>query len=245
MSIHPAASTGFSRAAAAYERGRPEYPAEAVDWLVRELDIGPGRTVIDLAAGTGKLTRALLPTEATVVAVEPIAEMRALIEGVETFDGRADTMPFPERWADAVTVGQAFHWFATDEAVAEIARVLKPGGGLALIWNSRDETDRLQAAIGRLLVPHAGDVARHYGPQWRDPLDRSPDFGPIVSNDFEQRQEVDEDGLVDRFCSVSFIAALEQEPRAEIEARLRALARERGGRVTLPYVTEVFVTRRR
>src|SRR5207237_4398188 len=99
-----------SRAAGAYERGRPGYPQVAIDWLARELDLRPGVTVVDLAAGTGKLTRMLLPTGATVVAVEPVVEMRALIEGAETVDGRADAMPFPGEAVDGVSVATAFDW---------------------------------------------------------------------------------------------------------------------------------------
>jgi SAM-dependent methyltransferase len=244
MSIHPTASAGFSKVAAAYARGRPEYPQAAIDWLARELDLRPGRRVVDLAAGTGKLTRALVPTGATVVAVEPVAEMRALIEGVEALDGRADAMPFPEEWADAVTVGQAFHWFATDEALAEIHRVLRPGGGLGLIWNSRDQDDPLQQEITRLLEPLAFVVTSFYEQAWQAPFERTDLFGPLVEATFEQRQDLDEQGLVDRFLSVSYIATAPEAERARVEARLRELARERDGRVTLPYVTEAYVTRR-
>ena len=243
--IHPTAAAGFSRAADAYERGRPEYPAAAVDWLARELDLSPGRRVIDLAAGTGKLTRALLPTGATVAAVEPVAEMRALIEGVETFDGRADAMPFPEGWADAVTVAQAFHWFATEEALAEIHRVLEPGGGLGLIWNNRVRDDPVQAAVDELTDPLIGDVQRLYDDAWRRVIDGSTLFGPLVEATFAHEQLLDEQGLVDRSLSNSYVASAPQERREEIEARLRALVRERGGRVLVPYVTSTHVTRRR
>ncbi len=201
--------------------------------------------MVDLAAGTGKLTRALVPTGATVVAVEPVAEMRALIEGVEALDGRAEAIPLPDGSADAVTVGQAFHWFATDAALAEIHRVLRPGGALGLIWNSRDDEDELQRAITDLIHPLAGDVTSYYGDAWREPFGHTALFGPLEEASFPQSQELDEQGLVDRFLSVSYIASATEEQRAAVEARLRALARERGGRVTLPYVTSVHVTRRR
>jgi SAM-dependent methyltransferase len=243
--IHPTAAAGFSRAADAYERGRPEYPAAAVDWLARELDLAPGRRVIDLAAGTGKLTRALVPTGATVVAVEPVAEMRALIEGVEALDGRADAMPFPEEWADAVTVGQAFHWFATQEAVAEIHRVLKPGGGLGLIWNGRIRDDPVQVEVDELVDPLVGDVRRLYDDAWRGVIDESPLFGPLDGATFAHEQLLDEQGLVDRVLSTSYVASAPQERRDEVEAGLRAIVRARGGQVRVPYVTTTHVTRRR
>jgi SAM-dependent methyltransferase len=242
MSIHPTASAGFSKAAADYERGRPDYPQAAVDWLTERLDLRPSVTVVDLAAGTGKLTRALLPTGATVVAVEPVAEMRALIEGAEALDGRADAMPFPEGWADAVTVGQAFHWFANEESVREIARVLKPGGGLGLIWNSRVREDPIQAAIGELIDPLAGDVSRLYDDAWRPVLEAGVAFGPIAEARFDHTQELDEQGLVARVLSTSYVAIAPAERQLEIEAKLRELAS--GGQVRLPYLTQAFVTRK-
>ena len=243
--IHPTAAAGFARAADAYERGRPAYPAAAVAWLARELDLVPGRRVIDLAAGTGKLTRPLVRTGATVVAVEPVAEMRALIDGVEALDGRADAMPFPEGWADAVTVGQAFHWFATGEALAEIHRVLKPGGGLGLIWNGRVREDPVQVAVDELIDPLVGDVQRLYDDAWRAVIEESALFGPLVESSFPHEQVLDEPGLVDRVLSTSYVASAPPARRDEVEAGLRAIVRERGGQVVVPYVTSTHVTRRR
>jgi SAM-dependent methyltransferase len=199
-------------------------------------------TVVDLAAGTGKLTRALLPTGATVVAVEPVAEMRALIEGAEALDGRAEAMPFPEEWADAVTAGQAFHWFANDEALAEIHRVLKPGGSLGLIWNGRIHSDPIQAEIDTLIDPLVGTVKRVSDGAWRSVLERSELFGPIAEAHFDHAQEVDEQGLVDRVLSISYVAAAPDADRSEIESRLRELAG--GAAVRLRYDTQVFVTRK-
>ena len=241
-SIHPTASAGFSRAADAYERGRPDYPQAAVDWLARELDLRPGVTVVDLAAGTGKLTRARLPTGATVVAVEPVAEMRALIEGAETVDGRADAMPFPEEWADAVTVAQAFHWFANGESVREIARVLKPSGALALIWNSRMHDHPLQAEIDELTRELAAEVTTLYDDAWRGAIERSGLFGPLVESRFEHEHELDEQGVVDRVLSTSYVATAPAERQREIEARLREVVG--GESVRLPYLTMGFVTRK-
>jgi ubiquinone/menaquinone biosynthesis C-methylase UbiE len=241
-SIHPTASTGFSRAAEAYERGRPDYPQAAVDWLAGELDLRPGVTVVDLAAGTGKLTRALLPTGATVVAVEPVAEMRALIDGAETVDGRADAMPFPEEWADAITVAQAFHWFANDESVREIARVLKPAGALGLIWNGRVHDDPLQAEIDELTRELATEVTTLYDDAWRGAIEASGLFGPLAESTFEHAQELDEQGVVDRVLSTSYVAVAPAAQQSAIEARLREVV---GGRtVRLPYVTTAFVTRK-
>ena len=148
---------GYARSAAAYERGRPGYPPAAVDFLAARLRLGPGRTVVDLAAGTGKLTRPLLATGAQVVAVEPVAEMRAALPaGARAVDGTAEAMPLSAGSADAVAVAQAFHWFDGDAALAEIHRVLRPGCSLALVWNRRRMDDPLNQAIEDLLAPYRG-----------------------------------------------------------------------------------------
>jgi SAM-dependent methyltransferase len=133
------AAPSFARSADAYEHARPGYAPEAVAFLVDRLGLGSGRVVVDLAAGTGKLARQLLPSGARVVAVEPLAEMRSLIPaGIESLDGTAEAIPLPNACADAVTVGQAFHWFDAEAALREIERVSRPGGLLALVSNRRD-----------------------------------------------------------------------------------------------------------
>lgn len=241
---HPAAR-GFGPAAEAYERGRPDYPAAAVSALVERLELRPGRMVLDLAAGTGKLTRALVPTGATIVAVEPIPEMRAQLEkrvpGVVAMTGTAERIPLGDAYVDAVTVASAFHWFRTDEALREIHRVLRPGGGLALIWNTRDEHDPLQAAISALLQPLADETPRRRGRDWRAVLDESGLFTPCETSVYRHRQELDEDGLVDRVLSISVVASASASRRAEIDQQVRALARDREGHMVLPYLTELYL----
>ena len=168
--VHPSAATGFARSVEAYERARPEYPPEAIAWLARELDLRPGRTVVDLAAGSGKLTRPLAALGCEVIAIEPVAEMRAAIgPAARALDGTAEAMPLPDDSADAVTVGQAFHWFDGPKALAEIERVLRPGGALALVWNRRpSESSELHAAISALIAPYRGDAPAHASGAWRD-----------------------------------------------------------------------------
>src|SRR4029450_13324531 len=126
---------GCAGSAEAYAGGRPGYPAAAVAWLARRLALGPGRTVVDLGAGTGQLSRLLGETGARVVAVEPVEEMRTLLTGVEVLAGTAESIPLPDASADAVTAAQAFHWFDGPTALAEIAGVLAPGGAPAPVWN--------------------------------------------------------------------------------------------------------------
>jgi SAM-dependent methyltransferase len=200
--------------------------------------------VIDLAAGTGKLTQQLVLTGATVIAVEPLDEMRAKLEqalpDVEALKGTAESMPLPEASADAVTVAQAFHWFDVAAALAEIHRVLRPEGALALIWNSRSVEDPLHEGIDELLAPYRQQTPSERERRWRGEFERSPLFGPMEERTFSHMQRVDRQGLADRFASVSFIAALPEDERAELIDKLVGLAGDREV-VDLPYNTDVFV----
>ena len=179
--------------------------------IVSKLDLRPGRTVLDLAAGTGKLTRLLVPSGANVIAIEPVREMRQELEqrvpGIVALAGTAERMPLTDGYVDAVTVGQAFHWFRQDEALREIQRVLRPGGGLALIWNARDERHPVQAALSELIDPLEGDAPRRKQRDWRSLLGDSGLFERCERALFEHEQVVDEQGLVERVVSISFIAA--------------------------------------
>jgi SAM-dependent methyltransferase len=241
--VHPAAARGFSRAAEAYELGRPGYPRDALDWLAGRLGLAPGRTVLDLAAGTGKLTRELLRTRASVVAVEPVAEMRSLLPAeARILAGTAEAIPLEEGSVDAVTVAQAFHWFDADSALVEIHRVLRAGGRLALVWNRRG-SDQLDTAIEELLAPLRGDVPTHRDSAWQAALERTELFGPPDERSFGNSQELDAEGLAARIGSISFVAALDVGPREELLRRVRALAR--GGSVELGYSTDVEVFGRR
>jgi SAM-dependent methyltransferase len=241
--LHPS-TRGFA-AADVYERGRPDYPAPAVERIVSRLGLGPGRTVLDLAAGTGKLTRLLIPSGATIVAVEPVREMRAELErrvpGVAALAGTAERIPLADGYVNAVTVGQAFHWFKPDEALREIHRVLQPGGGLALIWNARDDRDPVQAALSDVFAPLEAGTPRRQHRDWRALLDGSSLFGPCDVALFEHRQEVDEDGLVGRVLSTSFVAAAADDVRAGVERRVRKLARDFPRPIVLLYVTELYL----
>jgi SAM-dependent methyltransferase len=237
--VHRAAATGFARSVEAYERGRPDYPHEAIAYLQRELDLRPGRIVVDLAAGSGKLTRQLATLGCEVIAVEPVDEMRAAIgEGIQALEGTAEAIPLPADSADAVTVAQAFHWFDGPKALAEIARVLRPGGALALVWNRRPvESSPLHAAISEIIDPYRRDTPAHATGAWRDAFVDSE----LTEWTHAWSQRMDADALADRVGSTSFIAALDDEERERVLARVRALAAD--GPVDLPYVCEVHVWR--
>ena len=243
--VHDAAARGFSRSADAYDRARPDYPPAAVAWLAERLGLWPGRTVVDLAAGTGKLTRPLAATGAEVVAIEPVAEMRARIgdAAARSLDGTAEAVPLPDASADAVTVAQAFHWFDGPAALAEIHRVLRPGGALALVWNRRPLENPVHAAIERIVAPYRGDAPAHRSGAWRAAFDATTLFGPLEERTFTHSRPHDADALADRVGSTSFVAALDDGPHAEVIAAVRALAAE--GAVDVPYVCEVLVCDRR
>jgi ubiquinone/menaquinone biosynthesis C-methylase UbiE len=237
--VHPSAATGFARSVEAYERARPEYPPEAIAWLADELDLRAGRTVVDLAAGSGKLTRPLAALGCEVIAIEPVAEMRAAIgPTARALDGTAEAMPLPDDSADAVTVGQAFHWFDGPRALAEIERVLRPGGALALVWNRRpSESSALHAALTEIMAPYRGDAPGHASGAWREAFAGRE----LTERQFEFTQRLDADGLADRAASTSFIAALDDAEREPLLTRVRALAPD--GPVDVPYECEIHVWR--
>jgi SAM-dependent methyltransferase len=241
LNIHPSAAVGFASGADVYERARPSYPQEAIDWLVARTGLGPESTVVDLGAGTGKLTRLLLPSGARVIAVEPIAEMRAHIEGAEVLDGTAEAIPLPDGTADIVTVAQALHWFDQDRALPEIHRVLREHGSLVLFWNMRDLDDPIQRGIEELLGPMRKDVPGQILGAWREPLARSPLFGAETKGEFRIEQQFTTDDLCDRVASTSFVAALPAVDREELLVRVRALTHGVPEPFAFPYKTEVHL----
>ena len=183
--------------------------------------------VLDLAAGTGVLTR-------------PLAEMRAALpDGVRALDGVAEGIPLPDGSVDLVTVGQAFHWLDGDAALAEIHRVLRAGGRLAMLWNRRVHDDPVNEAI---VAPHRGDTPAERTGAWRAAFERTELFGPLTMEEFFTEQELDADRLADRVASISFIASLAPEERARATDAARALAAD--GPVRVPYRTELYVCER-
>jgi ubiquinone/menaquinone biosynthesis C-methylase UbiE len=248
------AARGFDVNAGAYEVARPSYPAEAVAHIVGRGGIGPGTRVLDLAAGTGKLTRLLVPTGAEVVAVEPVAAMRdrlaALLPGVEVHDGTAEALPLTVGSVDAVSVAQAFHWFDAPVALAEMHRVLRPGGHLFLVWNTRDRDVDWVRAFGDLLVD-GPDMERpydsYYDVDYAAVVAEAGGFAPVELWSHAWEQPSDPDLLVARAESVSVVGSLPPEDKARVLDRIRDLAATHPDlagrdRFPFPYVTRVWRT---
>jgi SAM-dependent methyltransferase len=229
--------TSFAGVADAYERARPTYPEEAVRWLVGDEPLD----VVDLGAGTGKLTRVLVSLGHRVTAIEPLPEMLELLPaaapGAFAMLGNAEIMPLPDDYADAVTCAQSFHWFDHAVALPEVARVLRPGGRLGLVWNSRDDRDpwvaRLSGIIGNETVEET-DV----GPL----LEESGVFGPVERAQFTFEQVLDREGLLDLVLSRSYVAKLSPVDREPVLEAVAGLFDETAGadRVRLAYVTDCF-----
>lgn len=240
-------ATIFGTVARDYERARPDYPDEAVSWLAAELDIGRGSDVLDLGAGTGKLTRQVAALGANVVAVEPDAEMRVELEralpGVEALAGTAEAIPLPDMSIDAITCAQAFHWFEPEQALPEMWRVLRPGGGVGLMWNLRDETDEFQAQLTEIVGE--SDRGWSVGAFFSDAAGRSGLFTDGRQMSCAHEQLLPRAQLVARVASMSAVATLDEPERARVHSRVQELADSVAEPIRLAYVTWAYAFRRR
>ncbi|HZQ28056.1 MAG TPA: class I SAM-dependent methyltransferase [Acidimicrobiales bacterium] len=243
-SIPEPARVGFGAGADAYAKGRPSYPADAVAYVVERCGIGPGTTVLDLAAGTGIFTSLLVPSGARLVAVEPVESMRAKITGAEVLDGTAEAIPLPDQSVDAVTVAQAFHWFRHDEALAEIARVLRPGGTLAMLWNRRDESVPWVDRMSEIIHWRAHQISMYDRTDWPAVISASGHFGPVEHRAFSWEHLVDRATLAERVRSVSYIAAMDEAERAPLVAEVVALTDGFTEPFPLPYNTLMWCSTR-
>ena len=239
---HLQRAQSFGDVAEAYQQARPTYPKHAVEWV---LDTAPGHDVLDLAAGTGKLTRTIIAAGGNVTAVEPLDGMRAQLQAaypdVPVHAGTAEQIPLDDESVDAVLVGQAFHWFDADAALNEIARVLRPGGVLGLLWNIRDDSIGWVAELTGTLVMGADVLSQVDGSDWES-VGEHERFGPVERRDFPNPTPFDADRLVAWARSTSKLATMPPDQRAETLEAVREFATRHPGlgeedHFTMPFVT--------
>jgi len=250
MTVDPIAADAFGAVAGEYGRGRPGWPADAI---ARLLDRFGARTVLDLAAGTGKLTERLAALAGEVVAVEPVDGMRGVLEarlpGVRVLDGTAEAIPLPDGSVDAVFVAEAFHWFDLSRAPAEIARVLRPGGGLAVMWNLSDGDDPAwMTEVMEVVVERrrkGSGQRRHDTVPWREALEAEPRFGPLSDAEVVHEHRTDRDGIVAMVASWSSIGGLPEDRRDAALAAVRDVLERHGVDETAIALRSLITTTRR
>ena len=212
-----AQATSFGVAAEAYERGRPSYPDAAIDWLVPE----HATRVLDLGAGTGKLTRQLRERGLDVIAVEPSAgmrdQLRRAVPGVPLLGGKAEQLPLAAGSVDVILVAQAWHWVEPSLAIPEAARVLAPGGRLGLLWNRRvegvDWVGDMSSIMGSGRSPDAGRAR----PQIPAP------FGPVERFNVDWVHHLSPEAMIDWVASRSYVITLPEEQRQDVLGQVRHL----------------------
>jgi SAM-dependent methyltransferase len=244
--VNPVASAGFGAQAGAYQRGRPNYSDEAIDWMLK--GIAPGARILDLAAGTGKLTTQLLDRGYDVVAVEPVDEMRhelsVVAPGAEVLAGAAEEIPLPDSSVDAILIAQAFHWFDERAAMVELTRVVRRRGRLALIWNERDDSVPWMAGLTTILhskvtVPYDRDR------DWPAIIDKPGTFTRVENHRGSFHHMIDTETLVARVASTSYIGAMSVEDRAPFLERTRSLVAGFPQPFEMPYVSDAYRCNRR
>jgi SAM-dependent methyltransferase len=239
--LHPRANE-FAKAAGVYEGARPEFPVGAIDWLCEQLRITSTTRVLDLAAGTGRLTRPLFERTRRIVAVEPIAQMREVLHAalpeIEVLDGTAEDIPLPDASVGAVVVAQAFHWFDPEPALAEVARVLEPQGRLGLVWHSPDRSDPLQRAFRAIVEQNRQGAPLHLAHESSHYVAEDAPFTMIAAAELRDVHRYDADRLVALARSTSHFAALDEGQQAVGAEQIRALVGP-SGTVELPYTVEL------
>jgi len=231
-------SRSFEAVAAEYERYRPDYPEDGLRWAAERLGLAADARVLDVGAGTGKLARGLIALGFEVVAVEPGAPMldqlRRAVPEAEAHEGPAEAIPLADNVVDGAFAGQAFHWFDRARAVPELHRVIRPNGGLALLWNWWDERDPLQHELGEL-IGYAG-----HEPYRDEELPGKPWFRELGRTIVETAEESSPQGVVGYLSTASAFLTADAAEREESLRAVHELASRYGERFTLPRLTYVF-----
>jgi SAM-dependent methyltransferase len=242
VSDRAARSRSFEAVAAEYERHRPEYPEEALRWAAEQLGLAECARVLDVGAGTGKLTRGLVALGYEVVAVEPggpmLDQLRQAVPEAEALEGPAEAIALPDASVDAAFAAQAFHWFDRERAVPELHRVIRPGGGLALLWNWWDDQDPLQHELAEL-IGYAG-----HSPFSDDELPAAPWFRERGRTVVESADESSPDALVAMLATTSRFLTADPVDGAEWLREVRERAFAYGERFPLPKLTYAFAFER-
>lgn len=242
--IHDAAADGYERRSATYAGVRPAYHPAVLDELVDRLGTDGW---VDVGAGTGIATAALVERAVDVVAVEPVEAMRARLgqdlPAVDARAGTAEAIPVGDGEAGVVMVAQAFHWFDHRPALDEIARVLRPAGALVTLWNVRDESVPWMAEWTRIVDRWAGETPRYRTMIWRRAIEADPRFELVDEVRVPNPQAADADRVVQRALSTSFIAALAAHEQADVEREMRSLVAPLGDEFDFPYDTEAQIWR--
>jgi SAM-dependent methyltransferase len=232
----------FEIVAAEYERHRPEYPEEALRWAAERIGLEHGARVLDVGAGTGKLTRGLVALGFETVAVEPgapmLRQLEKLVPEAQALEGAAEASPLPDASVEAAFAGQSYHWFDRAQALPELHRVISPGGGLALLWNWWDERDPLQKELGEL-IGFAG-----HEPYREEELPGEPWFRELGRTVVEIVQESSPEALVGYLSTASAFLVVDRGERARSLRAVHELASRYGERFDLPRLTYVFAFER-
>jgi SAM-dependent methyltransferase len=235
-------SRSFETVAAEYERHRPEYPEEALRWVAEQLGLAECARVLDVGAGTGKLTRGLVALGYEVVAVEPggpmLDQLRQAVPEAETLEGPAEAIALPDASVDAAFAAQAFHWFDRERAVPELHRLIQPGCGLALLWNWWDDRDPLQHELAEL-IGYAGQ-----SPFSDEELPAAPWFREVGRTVVESADESSPDALVAMLATTSRFLTADPADGADWLREVRECAAKYGERFPLPKLTYAFAFER-
>lgn len=249
-SLHPAAEQGFASAAELYQRVRPDYPQQIVDWLRDDLNINTQSSAIDMGAGTGKFLDYLKQATANIIAVEPIAEMLEQLKivhpEVQTQQASSDQILLNSNTVDAILCAQSFHWFANTQTLSEMHRLLKPSGHLGLVWNQRDESIDWVKALADLIQQFEADTPRFHRGEWQNVFEQQHQFKFISKKCFVQHQVGSVENVVSqRLLSTSFIAVMPQAQQLQLKQQFEDIVQQYTGKqaqdeIAFPYITYAF-----